>query len=854
LEPLFADIAIPSTTEKVYTYIVPTEQREILKIGMRVVVPFGRRQAVGFVIGIKKTTSIEKLKNITELVDFTPSLHEPLIKVAAWMSQYYAATMGDILKTMYVADTPTTGSKKIILASHNIPQSLSAKQKIVVSELLKVKSTTLRQLKKKLGQKNIYDILKKLVDIGIVEIKDAAIKPRIKEKEEKIIVFSDDLIDRLQTWNKELTARVSNRITRQLSLIRFLLKCSGESKFIKVTDLLKNANSSLSALRSLAEKNIIIIEKQSVIKPQVFDLYESSLGTTSITLNTYQEHSLQIIESKLRSGKFHTILLHGVTGSGKTQVYIEAIRKVLAIGKTAIVLVPEISLTPQIVRRFRYHLGENVNVFHSRMTLRERYDAWHQVREGKTPVIIGPRSAIFAPLKNVGLIVVDEEHESSYKQYDQSPRYQARDVAIVRALHENACVILGSATPSLESYNNAKSGKYSLIELPERIDTAQLPAVKIVDMTVERTRILDQYRQKRKELYKTDPTLARLKPPPFEFSTISNALREKIEDRLNKKEGIILLQNRRGFSPFLQCPECGYIEECSNCSISLTYHFAKDQLHCHYCGNVKQAPIFCPKCQSTSFKYIGVGTQRVEGEIKKLFPSARILRMDLDTTAGRGLHDAILKKFSQGEADILLGTQMVAKGLDFPRVTLVGVISADTQMLLPDFRSGERTFQLLTQVSGRAGRSKLAGEVIIQTLQPKHPSLRYVLSHDYKGFYREEIANRQELSYPPFSRLILIEFKGKRENEVALHAQEFGKLLRKRKTAIIILGPAPAAIAKIKGQFRQHLIIKSMKATDPSGSQVRAVLNEAVCGYRDSSLHKSKDVRMIIDVDPAGMM
>jgi len=854
MEPLYADIAIPSTTDKVFTYIVPAALREILKTGMRVIVPFGRRRAVGFVVGTKSATSVENLKSISDLVDLTPMIHDPLIKVAVWMSQYYSVPLGDILKTMYVTGTPTVGSKKISLITNNIHHPLTAKQMAVVTELSKVKTITFRQLTRRLEFKNIYAILNKLVELGIVEVKDSSISHRVKEKEEKVVVFREESVGHLHMWCKELTARTSSRNTRQLALIRYLLKCAGECKSISLTDLLKNSGSSLSTVRSLVEKNIITLDKRTVVRPQVYDLYESALGTTSITLNAHQEQSLRMIEAKLGGGAFHAFLLHGITGSGKTQVYIEAIRKVLALGKTAIVLVPEISLTPQIVRRFRYHLGESVNVFHSRMTQRERYDAWYQVREKKSSVIIGPRSAVFAPLKNVGLIVVDEEHETSYKQYDQSPRYHARDVAIMRAVHENACIILGSATPSLESYHNAQSGKYTLLELPTRVDTAQLPAVQIVDMTTERAGKFDQYRQKRREEYKKDAELARLKQPAFEFSAISDTLREKIEDRLRKREGIILLQNRRGFSPSLQCPQCGYLEQCDNCSISLTYHSAKDHLQCHYCGSVRQAPIFCPQCQSTSFKYIGIGTQRVEGEIKKLFPSARILRMDLDTTAGRGVHEVILKKFSQGEADILLGTQMVAKGLDFPRVTLVGVISADTQMLLPDFRSGERTFQLLTQVSGRAGRSTLAGEVVIQTLQPTHPSLQHVLFHDYKGFYEEEIVNRQELDYPPFSRLILIEFKGKRENEVALHAQEFIKLLKKRNATLIILGPAPAAITKIKGFFRYHIVIKSVKSGDPAGKIVHTALNEAVSVYRASSFAKGRSVKLTIDVDPVGMM
>ena len=421
-------------------------------------------------------------------------------------------------------------------------------------------------------------------------------------------------------------------------------------------------------------------------------------------------------------------------------------------------------------------------------------------------------------------------------------------------MHSGAVVVLGSATPSVESYTNAVQGKYALLELPERIDDAQLPEVRIVDMAKERMVKLDIHRQTRKAEFKTDPIKAKLQKQKFEFGSVSDLLHEKIENRLRKSEGVILLQNRRGFSPFVECPECGHVEMCDHCNVSLTYHATKDHLRCHYCGAVKPVPIFCPKCQSLDIQHRGFGTQRVEEEIQKLFPDAKLLRMDLDTTTAKGAHDTLLKKFGEGEADILLGTQMVAKGLDFSRVTLVGVISADTQMMLPDFRSAERTFQLLTQVAGRAGRSALAGEVVIQTYQAEHPVLRHVQLHDFRGFYDEELSWRKELRYPPFSRLILVEFKGGNEQEVANHARMFSGFLKKRTAAFEILGPAAAAITKIKNMYRWHVVIKSLKTNDPSGKRTHEALNEAVVAYKKTPIGKSKPVKMIIDVDPVGTM
>jgi primosomal protein N' (replication factor Y) len=422
-------------------------------------------------------------------------------------------------------------------------------------------------------------------------------------------------------------------------------------------------------------------------------------------------------------------------------------------------------------------------------------------------------------------------------------------VAIVRARGVGAVVLLGTATPSLESYANVEAGKYALLELPERVDDASLPAIMVVDMTEERKRKFELFRQSRKEEFIAGREAAKANKRSFDFGPISDLLAEHITDRLERKEGIILLQNRRGFAPFVECPDCGYVAMCDRCNISLTYHMAQEHLRCHYCGNVKPPPELCPDCRSSDIRYRGFGTQRVEEELQRLYPEARILRMDLDTTTGRGSHDRILRKFSEGEADILLGTQMVAKGLDFSRVTLVGVISADTQMLLPDFRSAERTFQLLTQVAGRAGRSALAGEVVIQTCQPGHYALRHVLMHDFKAFYREEIQVRRELHYPPFSRLVLVEFRAAVEEEAIREANAFARRM-KTDPHWIMLGPASAAIQKIKGNYRWHILLKSLKETDPSGQRLHEALRRAVQpgkGGRGS-------VKVVVDVDPAGMM
>lgn len=474
----------------------------------------------------------------------------------------------------------------------------------------------------------------------------------------------------------------------------------------------------------------------------------------------------------------------------------------------------------------------------------ERQAVWRAALSGACSIVIGPRSAVFAPFTNLGLIVVDEEHESAYKQFDASPRYHARDVAVMRGKLSSVTVVLGSATPSIESYANATAGKYDLLEMPRRIHDVMMPSISVIDMTEERKRVYALLKDALPE-----DKRGRLKE--FRQPVLSELLRERIQDRLDREEGIILLQNRRGYAPFVSCPDCGYAEACEHCSVTLTYHRPKRELRCHYCGLVRPPHDVCPECNGHSIRLHGMGTQRVEEELSRVFPDARVVRMDLDTTSRKGSHDRILQVFSAREADILLGTQMVAKGLDFPHVTLVGVVSADTQMLLPDFRSAEQTFQLLTQVAGRSGRSTLRGEVVIQTHQPKHYTLRHVTQHDFRGFFQQELEFRRDLAYPPYSRLVLIETKGINEENVRHTAERIGRLLKMANGTFTVLGPAPAVITRVRRQYRWHTIIKNSREADPTGTRLRDALSGVLAALEKSH---QRSVRVIIDADPVGLL
>jgi len=531
--------------------------------------------------------------------------------------------------------------------------------------------------------------------------------------------------------------------------------------------------------------------------------------------NPEQQQALDSIINSIDSRAHRVFLLHGVTGSGKTEVYLQSIAAALKLGLSSIILVPEISLTPQTVARFKARFGDKIAVLHSRLLGSKKVSEWHRIASGEARIVIGARSAIFAPVKNLGLIVVDEEHETSYKQEDV-PRYNARDAAIKRAELAGAVAILGSATPSLESFYAAKNKRFTLIELPERVDSRLLPAVDIVDMREEMTRAK--------------------KVPIF-----SQKLKEWIEKDIAERKQVILFLNRRGFSTFINCRRCGYVIKCKRCSVSLTYHFDKKKLTCHHCNFNMEPPEICPECNASYLKYWGLGTEKVESEAHRLFPSADIARMDTDATHKRGTHDRVLSKFKDGHIDILIGTQMIAKGLDFPKVTLVGVISADTALNLPDFRSSERTFNLLTQVAGRAGRSDLGGRVIIQSYAPQHYSIQAAKNHDYNTFYDKEISLRKELYLPPFCHMVTLTLRGRKEEKVFKASEGLMASLEKGNKAknIQILGPAPSPISRMKGMYRWGIFLRSENAGNIT-SMLKKALKE----------NKTSGIIITVDVDP----
>lgn len=573
-------------------------------------------------------------------------------------------------------------------------------------------------------------------------------------------------------------------------------------------ELAKRAGTTVSPLKCLVKKGLVTDQK-----PRPKETLEKPL-----VLNDRQAAVLEKLQREVRQPQGQVYLLHGVTGSGKTEIYLQLIDYVLKLGKQAIVLVPEIALTPQTVTRFRRRFGEAVAVLHSHLSSGERFTQWSLIKTGRAKIAIGARSALFAPFAALGLIIIDEEHEFTYKQ-EENPKYHARDTAIKRAQIEKAAVLLGSATPSLESFYRAKKGLYGYLALPERIGKQPLPEVRVVDMC-------QQLKNRNK-------------------SVLSLALRQAIEERLTKGEQIILFLNRRGFATFVNCRECGLVLTCPNCNVSLTYHQQEQKLSCHYCNYQERVPTVCPRCQSKYIRYFGTGTEKVEEAVQKFFPQARILRMDRDTTGRKQAHAEILNAFTAGRADILLGTQMIAKGLDIPNVTLVGVITADTLLNLPDFRAAEKTFQLLTQVAGRAGRGEKLGQVIIQTYDPNHYSIKAAKAHDYFGFYAQEIDFRQEVGYPPFAYLARIVLKAREEEAVIKQGERLLGELTPLVCGQEILGPVPAPVSRVKGYFRWQILIK-----DRNIKRLNGLLKK----WQESCHYASLPLGMMIDIEPVSML
>lgn len=791
-------------TDQPFTYLVPENLNEQLAVGMRVEVPFGNgnRHVQGFVLAIEPMAATVldetnvQLKELVAVLDLKPVLNTEMLALADYMKEKTFAFKITCLQTMLPSVMRADYQKYIYLTD---------------------------ELSEELQDQLFYG----LEEISWDQAQERGLLPQLMalRKQQKV-----DIRYEVTTRNKVKMVRFiqAAKEFEQLEEIRLGLRKGAKKKEQLLYYLQRLGTEKVTAVKEMKElgfstallneaaKNgwLTFIEKEAYRDPFANQTFEK---TTALSLNAEQQVAVETILQSVQEQQSQTYLLEGITGSGKTEVYLQVIAEVLNQGKTAIMLVPEISLTPQMVQRFKSRFGEHVAVMHSGLSQGEKYDEWRKIERGEAEVVVGARSAIFAPIENIGVIIVDEEHEASYKQ-EETPRYHARDLAIWRSEYHHCPVVLGSATPSLESRARAQKNVYQRLRLTQRANqAATLPTIDVVDM--------------RQEVENGN------------VSSFSMSLQEKLQERLEKNEQSVLLLNRRGYSSFVMCRDCGYVLPCPNCDISLTLHMDSKTMKCHYCGHEERIPYRCPNCGQDKIRYYGTGTQKVEEELQTLLPDSRILRMDVDTTRRKGAHEKILRTFGEGQADILLGTQMIAKGLDFPNVTLVGVLNADTALNLPDFRSSERTFQLLTQVSGRAGRAEKPGEVIIQSFNPEHYAIQLAKAQDYEDFYTKEMYIRHRGDYPPYYFTVQITASHPEENEAAKQMFQIARELKQGLSPqAILLGPTPNAIMRVNNRYFYQVIIKYKQ--EP---MLQPLLKEILT---DTQRATARGLKLSIDAEP----
>ena len=791
-------------TDQPFTYLVPENLNEQLAVGMRVEVPFGNgnRHVQGFVLAIEPMAATVldeanvQLKELVAVLDLKPVLNTEMLALADYMKEKTFAFKITCLQTMLPSVMRADYQKYIYLTD---------------------------ELSEELQDQLFYG----LEEISWDQAQERGLLPQLMalRKQQKV-----DIRYEVTTRNKVKMVRFiqAAKEFEQLEEIRLGLRKGAKKKEQLLYYLQRLGTEKVTAVKEMKElgfstallneaaKNgwLTFIEKEAYRDPFANQTFEK---TTALSLNAEQQVAVETILQSVQEQQSQTYLLEGITGSGKTEVYLQVIAEVLNQGKTAIMLVPEISLTPQMVQRFKSRFGEHVAVMHSGLSQGEKYDEWRKIERGEAEVVVGARSAIFAPIENIGVIIIDEEHEASYKQ-EETPRYHARDLAIWRSEYHHCPVVLGSATPSLESRARAQKNVYQRLRLTQRANqAATLPTIDVVDM--------------RQEVENGN------------VSSFSMSLQEKLQERLEKNEQSVLLLNRRGYSSFVMCRDCGYVLPCPNCDISLTLHMDSKTMKCHYCGHEERIPYRCPNCGQDKIRYYGTGTQKVEEELQTLLPDSRILRMDVDTTRRKGAHEKILRTFGEGQADILLGTQMIAKGLDFPNVTLVGVLNADTALNLPDFRSSERTFQLLTQVSGRAGRAEKPGEVIIQSFNPEHYAIQLAKAQDYEDFYTKEMYIRHRGNYPPYYFTVQITASHPEENEAAKQMFQIAtKLKQGLSPQAILLGPTPNAIMRVNNRYFYQVIIKYKQ--EP---MLQPLLKEILT---DTQRATARGLKLSIDAEP----
>jgi len=803
------EVALPLPIHRTFTY---RTEGPPPPVGTRVLVPFRREERIGWVVGAGDPGDIKGLRWVLDVLEGEPSVSPDVLKLARWMADYYVAPLGIALRTALPAVLSDASRDYLTLVPADPGELRPREARLVRALSERAGATNVKTLSRSLAMGSIWPDIRALAARGVVR-HETVPPPEPPVKTRRVVRITRHL-EALQERDE-----VFGRAGRQSEAYGLIEASGGEAELAHLTGV---AGFSRSVVAGLEEKGLVELVDEEVMRDPFVD--QDPAPPPDHVLTPAQRAALSPLLEALDTEAPSPFLLHGVTGSGKTLVYVELIREALARGKTAVVLVPEIALTPQTVSRFRSHFGDMVAVLHSGLSDGERYDAWRQLRSGEKRLAVGARSALFAPLEDLGVVVVDEEHDGSYKQ-SEAPRYHARDLAVMRARECGAVCVLGSATPSLETWHNARSGKFTLLSLPERVGGATLPDVRVVDL------------RSKKETRPAGWTERVLSPP----------LVEAVEERLRKEEQVILLLNRRGYASFVQCRECGEVDECPNCSVSLTYHRLTHRLVCHHCRHEAEAPQRCGRCGGGDLSYKGLGTEQVERVTAETFAGARIARMDVDTTSGKWAHQKILSRVESGDVDILLGTQMIAKGLDFPRVTLVGVINADVGIHLPDFRASERTFQLLSQVAGRAGRGKLGGEVIIQTSIPEHYAIRAAVQHDFVGFASRELEERRRPEYPPHVRLANVVLSSPDREAAASAAEAAARWLRSEggATGPAVVGPAPAPIEKLHGRWRWHFLVRS-------GSHAR--LGRAIRRLAEDFTLPPGDVRMAIDRDPVALL
>ena len=838
---LFAEILLPLPIPGTYTYRVPFELNQKAKVGQRAVVQFGKTKIMsGLIISLtEEVPDCTSIKYLLDILDDDPVVNENQLKLWQWIASYYLCYLGDVMQVALPSALKLSSESKIMLSDEFVLDSmaLSDNEFLIVEALQIQPQLTITEVSKIIGYKKIMPLVKTMIEKKIIVMQEE-LQQKYKAKYERYVRLTNTY--RNEDAMRELMDTLSKRAYKQLELLMafFVLGGSADNDVI-ASDLLKKANAASSILATLVDKGVFESYQKRVSRLKE---YKALTDVSTINLTEKQQEAYDEIHKGFEEEK--PVLLHGVTASGKTEIYIKLIQEAIDEGKQVLYLLPEIALTEQIINRLKKYFGDRVGVYHSRYDNNERVEIWQQVMnfrsqqstvngqqvlgdsatrrlgDSKYQIIIGSRSAVFLPFTDLGLIIVDEEHDSSFKQIDPAPRYSARDLAVLMSKMFHARLLMGSATPSFESYYNARQNKYHLVTITERYGGVEMPEIIVDDLRVETRRKTMQ-------------------------ANFGKTLVDAMNKTLEEKNQVILFQNRRGFSLRIECEHCNYIPQCINCDVSLIYHKNQNILKCHYCGYTTSVPTECPSCRSTDLKMYGFGTECIEDDLKVVFPEANSSRLDLDTTRTKNSYQYILEQFQNKETNILVGTQMVTKGLDFDSVKVVGILNADNMLTFPDFRAYERSFQLMEQVSGRAGRKGDKGKVIIQTYQPQHPVILNVITHDYVRFYEEQMPIRRQFNYPPYSRLVMIRLKDVDSQKLNKAADELAKIFR-QVFKENLLGPEYPVVSRVKNQYIKQMLIKINK--DLNSAKVKEFINKTIEDFKHNNDFKS--VKIQIDVDP----